>query len=891
MVFYEESPAVKKTKPTKRTPKVKKNPTDDVIDPNPPELASPPPPVLPNESSPTSNQNDMDIDGLENAALEFQSTEETQKVGINALDGVIDPDGPTTESPPTPVVLVETSPHADPKVIDIDNIQNTALSDPHATIEDTQTSPRDVHPPDLGLDDHVNEGLPQTPPHGSQPPSQQNQSSDKNTSKDVDFPSQPSSAAFPDDKYPDVTAGPVFSLGHDDASYILDNACTREMIEFHNSNWPIVTHFYNTVGEDPDFVPCVHLLQCNHNVSFNSGVVSEIVFNYSKSQAERLVENKHMPNADHDFKSFLALSASSDEHPLEDLTQLVPLVGTPDDASVIVSTRPKSFHSNWGSKYLAKWRTLLKTNSFTDEGKMAWARECGLESECEALLSSINSTPTKDEKKYKDGEALITYKNRMFYDLLHRHRMPPFRMDNEEGKHRKLAYCCLAIGRFVNPATGIISTNTGFKYKHFAELGIIPKEDNRWPADRTFLDDLEDVLKMKVKCNALHKCSTLEVYYISSPPSDIHCNLVMSALITLSKQISDAKLASNRPHPMDLCAQFVKNLARTITKDSVFLTPNMIHYEKAYPLMVHQSKSQLEAKLKNEEKEPTYDNECSFTKYFENIDSEPVQNFIAWPSEDHYEDNFKTAFSFTSHDDPKHYLTPPFVNSYRSLVIDPSLSTITDGKKSTYKKIDAINTSRLNKLYFAIKVFNYLYASIKRVSLKEAQTVEAKTLLNYIVKYFINNKVSTQTHLLHGAGQLWYQDIIPDKKLYFDTSDSHIIGATVFITGMIDAAFDLPHEHEDSGPTVTLENMPSTPQKQDSPRKRNSVDSKSDATSKRNKRLDSIVRKIKHQLNTLAAAFSAMNDTLNFSISDIYFNLSKSLIFDCLSDNWTQFID
>ena len=108
---------------------------------------------------------------------------------------------------------------------------------------------------------------------------------------------------------------------------------------------------------------------------------------------------------------------------------------------------------------------------------------------------------------------------------------------------------------------------------------------------------------------------------------------------------------------------------------------------------------------------------------------------------------------------------------------------------------------------------------------------------------------------------------------------------------MIDAAFDLPHEHEDSGPTVTLENMPSTPQKQDSPRKRNSVDSKSDATSKRNKRLDSIVRKIKHQLNTLAAAFSAMNDTLNFSISDIYFNLSKSLIFDCLSDNWTQFID
>ena len=57
-----------------------KNTTEDVIDPIPPELAPPPPPVLPSESSPTSNQNDMDIEGLEDAALEFQSTEETQKL-------------------------------------------------------------------------------------------------------------------------------------------------------------------------------------------------------------------------------------------------------------------------------------------------------------------------------------------------------------------------------------------------------------------------------------------------------------------------------------------------------------------------------------------------------------------------------------------------------------------------------------------------------------------------------------------------------------------------------------------------------------------------------------------------------------------------------------------
>jgi hypothetical protein len=49
----------------------------------------------------------------------------------------------------------------------------------------------------------------------------------------------------------------------------------------------------------------------------------------------------------------------------------------------------------------------------------------------------------------------------------------------------------------------------------------------------------------------------------------------MSALITLSKQISDGKLALNRPHSMDLCAQFVKTLAKKVDVTSFEMTPDM----------------------------------------------------------------------------------------------------------------------------------------------------------------------------------------------------------------------------------------------------------------------------------------------------------------------------
>ena len=86
-------------------------------------------------------------------------------------------------------------------------------------------------------------------------------------------------------------------------------------------------------------------------------------------------------------------------------------------------------------------------------------------------------------------------------------------------------------------------------------------------------------------------------------------------------------------------------------------------------------------------------------------------------------------------------------------------------------------------------------------------------LLNYILKYFIDSKISTQTHILHGAGQVWYKDVILDKKIYFDIPDSHVIGATVFIISMIDAAFNLPDEHENKAQNIRLSNTPKSPQK------------------------------------------------------------------------------
>ena len=114
-------------------------------------------------------------------------------------------------------------------------------------------------------------------------------------------------------------------------------ACTRRKLDFHNSTLLIVSHFYCTDDDDPDFAPKVQLIQCNHKVSFNNTFVSEIVFNYSKSKATSATENKHMPDVYYNMNCFLAFSACTNDHPIKDLNQLLPLVQTTDKDTPYIS--------------------------------------------------------------------------------------------------------------------------------------------------------------------------------------------------------------------------------------------------------------------------------------------------------------------------------------------------------------------------------------------------------------------------------------------------------------------------------------------------------------------------------------------------------------------------
>jgi hypothetical protein len=114
------------------------------------------------------------------------------------------------------------------------------------------------------------------------------------------------------------------------------------------------------------------------------------------------------------------------------------------------------------------------------------------------------------------------------------------------------------------------------------------------------------------------------------------------------------------------------------------------------------------------------------------------------------------------------------------------------------------------------------------------------------LQYYFNAKTSTQTHLIHGAGPIWYKDVIPPKLIYFNFHEAHIIGATILITSLIDLAFEHPNEHHPVSSTV-----------------------EPDRTKTTSTTTDITLRLFKCHLVSLAAGFSTMNDALKFSVKDI----------------------
>ncbi len=120
--------------------------------------------------------------------------------------------------------------------------------------------------------------------------------------------------------------------------------------------------------------------------------------------------SKHMPNADSDMRTFLAYTDCSDAHPFEDLTQLV--LFRLWKKKCISFPRGHTQFKWLGSPLFEKWEQGYRENSYTDQGKMKWAKACGLEEECRHLIDSFNDFSFMGRTRFKIVNYTLLTKTR-----------------------------------------------------------------------------------------------------------------------------------------------------------------------------------------------------------------------------------------------------------------------------------------------------------------------------------------------------------------------------------------------------------------------------------------------------------------------------------------------
>jgi hypothetical protein len=88
----------------------------------------------------------------------------------------------------------------------------------------------------------------------------------------------------------------------------------------------------------------------------------------------------------------------------------------------------------------------------------------------------------------------------------------------------------------------------------------------------------------------------------------------------------------------------------------------------------------------------------------------------------------------------------------------------------------------------------YLDAADEIVSLEDAETPKVTIILQFLVRYHLNEHVSTMSFHVHRACVPWSDDCI-SPSIYYNSTDHYLIGGTIFISSLINVAFDPPCEH------------------------------------------------------------------------------------------------
>jgi hypothetical protein len=193
------------------------------------------------------------------------------------------------------------------------------------------------------------------------------------------------------------------------------------------------------------------------------------------------------------------------------------------------------------------------------------------------------------------------------------------------------------------------------------------------------------------------------VKWISTPIKDIPASVVLDAFKEFSKQTSDNKYQSVRKNSFVIIGNMGRTALRDLDEKHYVHRPDT---SKAARFVMTKSQTPTQAKdslaKANETILNSVDNEDmnveqTAFEWYPYMKTEEYRAYCKAPFREEHRSNVVRHFTFLSIDDPNVSLSPPFLNSYKGLLLDP-------------KKSSQLTTWSMNAMYFIPRIIHLLFA-------------------------------------------------------------------------------------------------------------------------------------------------------------------------------------
>ena len=299
-----------------------------------------------------------------------------------------------------------------------------------------------------------------------------------------------------------------------------------------------------------------------------------------------------------------------------------------------------------------------------------------------------------------DDDTLCARKN---YDLAFIIAKKGTRVDfgfgHTEGFHRAGSSIQAMTGSGIDCVTGVIEGPCNLTYQNFVDAGVIKKKS--FDADANFQEIVETALIGK--CMFFDETSNVEVKWISTAIEDIPASVVLDAFKEFSKQTSDNKYQSVRKNSFVIIGNMGRTALHDLDEKHYVHRPNT---SKAARFVKTKFQSATDAKkslaiaketiLKSIDNEKMNVEQIAF-EWYPYMKTEEYRAYCKAPFREEHRSNVIRHFTFPSIDDARVALSPPFLNSYKSLLFDP-------------KEISQLTTWSMNAIYFIPRIIHLLFA-------------------------------------------------------------------------------------------------------------------------------------------------------------------------------------